>query len=188
MGWASPIRTRVKGPMGRWAHWWRDQSNNCHFQLSLRSLPKSTGTWLDGKPYYSTPLAGWSLSILCSTGSLPHFSPSAPAWCAGSAGCSASGLFVVRLLAKEDRGLRIRRLDCQNSCMLLKLLHCLHHPEGSTWAAWVGDQVNLASLAETQRDANGRLCAPFYRLTEGSPMFVLGMGERVHSGMTSGRR
>jgi hypothetical protein len=26
-GWASPIRTRVKGPMGRWAHWWRDQSN-----------------------------------------------------------------------------------------------------------------------------------------------------------------
>jgi hypothetical protein len=27
MGWASPIRTRVKGPMGRWAHWWRDQSN-----------------------------------------------------------------------------------------------------------------------------------------------------------------
>jgi hypothetical protein len=27
MGWASPIRTRVKGPMGHWAHWWRDQSN-----------------------------------------------------------------------------------------------------------------------------------------------------------------
>jgi hypothetical protein len=27
MGWASLIRTRVKGPMGRWAHWWRDQSN-----------------------------------------------------------------------------------------------------------------------------------------------------------------
>jgi hypothetical protein len=26
-GWASPIRTRVKGLMGRWAHWWRDQSN-----------------------------------------------------------------------------------------------------------------------------------------------------------------
>jgi hypothetical protein len=26
-GWAFPIRTRVKGPMGCWAHWWRDQSN-----------------------------------------------------------------------------------------------------------------------------------------------------------------
>jgi hypothetical protein len=26
-GWASPIRTRVKGPMGHWAYWWRYQSN-----------------------------------------------------------------------------------------------------------------------------------------------------------------
>jgi hypothetical protein len=26
-GWASPIQTRVKGPMSHWAHWWRDQSN-----------------------------------------------------------------------------------------------------------------------------------------------------------------
>ena len=23
LGWASPIRTRVKGPVGRWANWWR---------------------------------------------------------------------------------------------------------------------------------------------------------------------
>jgi hypothetical protein len=26
-GWASPIRTRIKAPMGRWVHWWRGQSN-----------------------------------------------------------------------------------------------------------------------------------------------------------------
>jgi hypothetical protein len=29
-GWASQIRTRVNGQMGRWAHCWRDQSNNIH--------------------------------------------------------------------------------------------------------------------------------------------------------------
>ena len=23
LGWASPIKTRVKGPVGRWANWWR---------------------------------------------------------------------------------------------------------------------------------------------------------------------
>ena len=23
LGWASPIRTQVKGPVGRWANWWR---------------------------------------------------------------------------------------------------------------------------------------------------------------------
>jgi hypothetical protein len=39
-GWASPIRTRVKGPMGRWAHWWRDQSNilSKQQQLSFRII------------------------------------------------------------------------------------------------------------------------------------------------------
>jgi hypothetical protein len=34
-GWASPIRTRVKGPMGRWAHWWRDQSNIFPLDLTI---------------------------------------------------------------------------------------------------------------------------------------------------------
>jgi hypothetical protein len=37
-GWASPIRTQVKGPMGRRAHWWRDQSNRTyhyHFGVML---------------------------------------------------------------------------------------------------------------------------------------------------------
>jgi hypothetical protein len=35
MGWAFPIRTRVKGPMGRWAHWWRDQSNILPLDLTI---------------------------------------------------------------------------------------------------------------------------------------------------------
>jgi hypothetical protein len=36
--WASPIRTRVKGPMGRWAHWWRDQSNILPLDLTIYLL------------------------------------------------------------------------------------------------------------------------------------------------------
>ena len=27
LGWTPPIRAWVKGPMSRWAHWWRDQPN-----------------------------------------------------------------------------------------------------------------------------------------------------------------
>jgi hypothetical protein len=34
-GWTSPIRTRVKGLMGRWAHWWRDQSNILPLDLTI---------------------------------------------------------------------------------------------------------------------------------------------------------
>jgi hypothetical protein len=38
-GWASPIRTRFKGPMGRWAHWWRDQSDRSElWQADVREL------------------------------------------------------------------------------------------------------------------------------------------------------
>jgi hypothetical protein len=35
---------------------------------------------------------------------------------------------------KEDGGLGIKRIDTQNACLLLKLLHRLHHPDGSAWA------------------------------------------------------
>ena len=32
---------------------------------------------------------------------------------------------------KEYDGLGIKRIDTQNACLLLKLLHRLHHPDGS---------------------------------------------------------
>ena len=38
--------------------------------------------------------------------------------------------------AKEDGGLGVKRLDTQNACLLLKLVHRLHHPQGSAWAMW----------------------------------------------------
>lgn len=37
-------------------------------------------------------------------------------------------------LSKEDGGLGICQLHAQNACLLLKLLHRLHHPAGSSWA------------------------------------------------------
>lgn len=48
--------------------------------------------------------------------------------------------------AKEDGGLGIKRLDTQNACLLIKLIHKLHHPGDSSWAAWARGRVRLADL------------------------------------------
>ncbi|WVZ49070.1 hypothetical protein U9M48_000451, partial [Paspalum notatum var. saurae] len=48
--------------------------------------------------------------------------------------------------SKEDGGLGIRRLDVQNSCVLLKLVHRLYHLGSSSWAAWARTRTDLASL------------------------------------------
>lgn len=48
---------------------------------------------------------------------------------------------------KEDGGLGIRRLDTQNVCLLLKLLHRLHHPSESSWALWVSQNADLFDLS-----------------------------------------
>lgn len=48
---------------------------------------------------------------------------------------------------KEDGGLGVVWLDTRNAYMLLKLLHKLHHPEGSGWASWVADNVELPDLS-----------------------------------------
>ncbi|GJM96263.1 hypothetical protein PR202_ga13083 [Eleusine coracana subsp. coracana] len=47
---------------------------------------------------------------------------------------------------KEAGGLGLKQLDTQNQCLLLKLLHRLHHPNGSSWARWARDNVCLATL------------------------------------------
>jgi hypothetical protein len=47
---------------------------------------------------------------------------------------------------KEDGGLGIKCLDTQNACLLLKLLHRLHHPAGSAWATWVRSQIHLDTM------------------------------------------
>jgi hypothetical protein len=47
---------------------------------------------------------------------------------------------------KEEGGLGIRNLATQNACLLLKLLHRLHHPDSSAWAAWARGHVDLASM------------------------------------------
>lgn len=48
--------------------------------------------------------------------------------------------------AKEDGGLGIKQLDTQNACLLMKLLHRLHHPADSAWAHWIGAHVHLPDL------------------------------------------
>ena len=47
---------------------------------------------------------------------------------------------------KEEGGLGIRRLDTQNSCMLLKLVHRLYNPCSSSWAAWARAKIDLTSF------------------------------------------
>jgi hypothetical protein len=47
---------------------------------------------------------------------------------------------------KEDGGLGIRCLNTQNASLLLKLIHRLHHPDGSAWATWVRGQIHMDSL------------------------------------------
>jgi hypothetical protein len=47
--------------------------------------------------------------------------------------------------SKEEGGLGIRNLAIQNACLLLKLLHRLHHPD-SAWVAWARGHVDLASM------------------------------------------
>jgi hypothetical protein len=53
---------------------------------------------------------------------------------------------------KEQGGLGIRNLATQNKCLLLKLLHRLHHPGDCAWARWIGDRVVMVSL---QGDIDG---------------------------------
>jgi hypothetical protein len=47
---------------------------------------------------------------------------------------------------KEQGGLGIKDLAAQNKCLLLKLLHRLHHPGGSAWARWVRGRVDLVTM------------------------------------------
>lgn len=67
---------------------------------------------------------------------------------------------------KEKGGLGVRELHLQNQCLLLKLVHGLHHPGDLAWAQWARTGIDLANL--TSRDAVGahwdalRNLLPFY--------------------------
>lgn len=51
---------------------------------------------------------------------------------------------------KKEGRLGVRDLATQNACLLLKLLHRLHHPADSAWAAWARQHTNLVTM-----DGNG---------------------------------
>ncbi|XP_066384911.1 uncharacterized protein [Miscanthus floridulus] len=77
--------------------------------------------------------------LQCKEGSFPRRSDSV-----SGAQCLVAWDNVCR--AKEDGGLGIKQLDTQNACLLMKLLHRLHHPADSAWAHWIGAHVHLPDL------------------------------------------
>jgi hypothetical protein len=48
---------------------------------------------------------------------------------------------------KDDGGLGVRNLAAQNACLLLRLIHRLHNPDGSSWATWARERVSLHDLS-----------------------------------------
>lgn len=47
---------------------------------------------------------------------------------------------------KKEGRLGVRDLATQNACLLLKLLHRLHHTVDSAWAAWARQHTNLVTM------------------------------------------
>ena len=47
---------------------------------------------------------------------------------------------------KQEGGLGVRDLATHNACLLLKLLHRLHHPEDSAWAIWARRSTDMISM------------------------------------------
>jgi len=47
---------------------------------------------------------------------------------------------------KDLGGLGIKDMGTQNICLLLKLVHKLHHPAFSAWAQWVQGRATVATL------------------------------------------
>jgi hypothetical protein len=61
------------------------------------------------------------------------------------ASCLVAWLNVCK--PKELGGLGIKDIGIQNICLLLKLLHRLHCPQSSSWAAWVQNRASVATLS-----------------------------------------
>lgn len=49
-------------------------------------------------------------------------------------------------MPKEKGGLRVKDVAVQNQCLLLKLLHRLHHSANSAWAQWAREEMDLSIL------------------------------------------
>ena len=49
-------------------------------------------------------------------------------------------------ISKQDGGLGVKQISVQNACLMLKLLHRLHHPTGSSWATWARRHVDVHTL------------------------------------------
>ncbi|GJN08584.1 hypothetical protein PR202_ga26522 [Eleusine coracana subsp. coracana] len=63
---------------------------------------------------------------------------------ASGADCLIAWDMVTR--SKECGGLGIRDLAVQNRCLLMKLVHRLHNPVGSSWAMWAQEHRDVPSM------------------------------------------
>jgi len=80
---------------------------------------------------------------------------------------------------KELGGLGLKNLSVQNQCLLLKLIHRLHHPGASSWARWARQHVCLASLdGEVQGNH-------WDMLRELLPLYRVITTVRVHNGRST---
>jgi len=80
---------------------------------------------------------------------------------------------------KELGGLGLKNLSVQNQCLLLKLIHRLHHPGASSWARWARQHVCLASLdGEVQGNH-------WDTLRELLPLYRVITTVRVHNGRST---
>ena len=69
-------------------------------------------------------------------------------------------------ISKQDGGLGVKQISVQNACLMLKLLHRLHHPAGSSWATWARRHVDVHTLEGDVQGAHWdaiRFLLPAYR-------------------------
>ena len=59
-------------------------------------------------------------------------------------------------------GLGIKDMGTQNICLLLKLIHKLHHPEFSAWAQWVQGRASIATLSGDIHGDHWQVLRQFY--------------------------
>jgi len=70
---------------------------------------------------------------------------------------------------KQEGGLGVRDLATHNACLLLKLLHRLHHPEDSAWAIWARRSTDMISMKGPADGNHWKGFRHFYLLTDASP-------------------
>lgn len=112
--------------------------------LNMQARSVLVNAVLDSLPTYLM----MALQLLPSVIETPDSRRRAFLW-SGEEKCHGSACLIAwEQVTKPKRygGLRIKDLNIQNKCLLLKLLHRLHSPEESSWASWVLAHADIISM------------------------------------------